>query len=67
MSDHQISFILPVDLATVEEQLINKTIAHYKGSKRKAAEALGMSLKTIYNKLEKYSAQANRHRVSRMA
>jgi DNA-binding NtrC family response regulator len=42
---------------TVEEaerELILATIHHCRGNKRKAAEELGVSLKTIYNKLAEY-------------
>lgn len=62
MSDHSVTFTLPIELAAAEEELIVRTIAYYKGDKRQASIALGISLKTVYNKLEKIR-EANRNRV----
>lgn len=42
-------------LAVVEEKHIEFAMGHFKGNKTKTAEALGISLKTLYNKLERYS------------
>jgi DNA-binding NtrC family response regulator len=39
----------------VERSLIEATLGHFKGNKRRAADALGCSLKTLYNKLNGYS------------
>jgi DNA-binding NtrC family response regulator len=41
-------------LAAVEEQLILETLKHYHGDKEAAAKVLGISLKTIYNKIRTY-------------
>ena len=38
----------------VEKLLITKTLELNHGNKPKAAESLGISLKTLYNKLERY-------------
>ncbi|HZF16311.1 MAG TPA: sigma-54 dependent transcriptional regulator [Steroidobacteraceae bacterium] len=38
----------------VERSLIEATLAHFEGNKRRAAETLGCSLKTLYNKLNSY-------------
>jgi DNA-binding NtrC family response regulator len=38
----------------VERRMILATLEAYKGNKRLAAQALGVSLKTMYNKLKKY-------------
>ncbi len=38
----------------VERELIEKTLEHFKGQKTKTAETLGISLKTLYNKLNNY-------------
>jgi two-component system, NtrC family, response regulator AtoC len=38
----------------VEKLLITKTLQHNHGNKPKTAESLGISLKTLYNKLERY-------------
>lgn len=38
----------------VERELIERTLAHLKGDKRAAAETLGISLNTLYNRLNAY-------------
>ena len=43
-------------LAEIERHFILATLEHFGGDKRKAAEVLGISLKTIYNRLNNYSA-----------
>jgi two-component system, NtrC family, response regulator AtoC len=43
-------------LAEVERRLIFATLEHFRGDKRRAADALGVSLKTIYNRLNHYLA-----------
>jgi len=42
-------------LEDVERQLIYATLDRFQGNKRRAAKALGVSLKTIYNRLNEYS------------
>jgi len=42
----------------VERSLIEATLDYFKGNKRRAADALGCSLKTLYNKLNGYSSQS---------
>jgi two-component system response regulator HydG len=39
----------------MERSLIEATLDYFKGNKRRAADALGCSLKTLYNKLNGYS------------
>jgi DNA-binding NtrC family response regulator len=39
----------------MERSLIEATVDYFKGNKRRAADALGCSLKTLYNKLNGYS------------
>ena len=46
-----------VKLEAVEKQVILKTLQFYKNNKTSAANALGISIRTIDNKLEKYSRQ----------
>lgn len=41
----------------VERELIEKTLEHLDGDKKKAAYMLGISLKTLYNRLNSYTAQ----------
>lgn len=50
---------LPVgtSIAEAERQLISATLEHYNGDKKKAADVLGMSLRTLYNRLNIYKAQ----------
>jgi DNA-binding NtrC family response regulator len=44
-------------LAEAERRLILATLKHLKGDRRKAAEALGVSLRTLYNRLRQYGAE----------
>jgi DNA-binding NtrC family response regulator len=43
-----------ITLELVEQRLITKTLEENKGNKKITAEVLGISLKTLYNKLKKY-------------
>ncbi|HEX2485164.1 MAG TPA: sigma-54 dependent transcriptional regulator [Myxococcota bacterium] len=45
-------------IADVERSLILATLEHLGGDKKRAAEVLGISLKTLYNRLAVYSAAA---------
>ena len=40
----------------VERELIMRTLEHLNGDKRAAAETLGISLNTLYNRLNAYEA-----------
>jgi DNA-binding NtrC family response regulator len=44
-------------LANVERRLILKTLQFARGNKRKTAELLKLSLKTIYNKIKEYGLE----------
>lgn len=44
-------------LADVERRLIQKTLEFARGNKRKTAELLKLSLKTIYNKIKEYGLE----------
>ena len=41
-------------ISDVEQELIQRTLEHFKGDKRASAESLGISLKTLYNRLREY-------------
>lgn len=43
-----------ITISEAERQLIFSTLDHYEGNKRATAEALGISLKTLYNRLKEY-------------
>ncbi len=51
-----VSVAIPVALADVERRVILATLAHLGGEKSGAAQALGISLKTLYSRLREYSA-----------
>lgn len=44
-------------ISEVERRHILKTLEHFRGDKKKAAETLGISLKTLYNRLNEYDDQ----------
>ena len=46
-------------LDEVEQLLIEATLQHCAGNKRRTAEVLGCSLKTLYNKLNGYTREAH--------
>jgi DNA-binding NtrC family response regulator len=51
-------FAIGTPLAAMEKKTIFATLEHCGGSKRRAAEVLGVSLKTLYNRLAEYAAEA---------
>jgi DNA-binding NtrC family response regulator len=52
---------LPVgtSLAEAERRLIVATLARCQGNKTRAATILGVSLKTLYNRINEYRAQSD--------
>jgi two-component system, NtrC family, response regulator AtoC len=54
---YNIPMSIGITAAEAERRLIIATLAHFGGSKCKTAETLGISLKTLYNRLQKYGAQ----------
>lgn len=46
---------LDVPLETIEQMVIEKNLENNEGNKSETAEKLGISVKTLYNKLDKYS------------
>jgi DNA-binding NtrC family response regulator len=49
----------------MERRLILATLERHRGDKKKAAETLGISLKTLYNRLSIYRASAQERSASR--
>ena len=49
-----------MSIKSLEKSLILLTLAHTKNNKTRAAEVLGISLKTLFNKLKEYSVEAAR-------
>lgn len=52
--DDFIRLTVGTPLAEIERRAILSTLGHYHGDKKKAADVLGISLKTLYNRLKKY-------------
>jgi DNA-binding NtrC family response regulator len=61
--DGSLSFGVGTALADAQREIILATLEHFGGDKRRAARALGISLKTLYNRLEAYgdSVHVRRH------
>jgi DNA-binding NtrC family response regulator len=53
-----LKFSIGTSLAAMERKTIFATLDHCSGNKRRAAEVLGVSLKTLYNRLNEYSDRA---------
>ncbi len=51
----QISFRVGMTLEEVEREMLFSTMAYFNNHKPKAAQALGISLKTVYNRLARFS------------
>lgn len=51
-----VHFLPGTSLADAEQQLILRTLHHFDNHKERTAAALGISLKTLYNKLKGYEA-----------
>jgi DNA-binding NtrC family response regulator len=51
-----LKFPVGTSLAEMEKQAIYATLDHCKGNKRRCAEILGVSLKTLYNRLAAYQS-----------
>ncbi len=52
-----LSFQVGASIADVEKRLILATLELYEGNKRRTAEVLGVSLKTLYNRLNTYKLE----------
>lgn len=44
-------------LASIEKEAINEALKFYQGNKTQAANALGIAIKTLYNKLDVYAEE----------
>ena len=53
-------FTIGTPLAVMEKKTIFATLDHCSGNKRRAAEILGVSLKTLYNRLSEYQGAGQR-------
>ncbi|HEX6201482.1 MAG TPA: helix-turn-helix domain-containing protein, partial [Thermoanaerobaculia bacterium] len=49
-----LEFAVGSSIADVERRLIMATLDEYGGNKKKTADVLGVSLKTLYNRLNAY-------------
>jgi DNA-binding NtrC family response regulator len=49
-----LNFFVGTPLADAQRELIQATLKHFEGNKRMTAEALGISLKTLYNRLKEF-------------
>ena len=47
-----------VPIAAMERKLIELTLAHFHGDKRRSAAVLGISVRTLYNRLRQYRCEA---------
>jgi DNA-binding NtrC family response regulator len=54
MMNGRLNFAIGMPLAEAQREIILATLQHYQGNKRKTAEILGISLKTLYNRLREY-------------
>jgi DNA-binding NtrC family response regulator len=54
VQDGYLNFFVGTPLADAQREIILATLKHYSGNKRLTAETLGISLKTLYNRLKEY-------------
>ena len=54
MRDGTLSFSVGMPLADVQREIILATLKHFSGNKKITADALGISLKTLYNRLKEF-------------
>ncbi|MDP6208039.1 MAG: helix-turn-helix domain-containing protein, partial [Roseibacillus sp.] len=53
-------FEVGTSLASVEREMIVRTLEAYRGNKKKTSEILGIDRRTLYNKLEAYGIKIER-------
>ncbi|GAB3247013.1 sigma-54 interaction domain-containing protein [Chitinimonas naiadis] len=56
-SKSALAFEVGVSIEEVERQVIFATLDRFQGNKRRSAEVLGVSLKTLYNRLNEYASR----------
>lgn len=56
-----LQFAVGTPLDAIEREVIVATLEHCHGRKRETAELLGVSLKTLYNRLNEYRGNVNAH------
>jgi len=54
--DDKLEVAVGTEIAAVEKKLILATLEHFEGDKKRTAQTLGISLKTLYNRLSVYRA-----------
>lgn len=54
LANGMLSFPVGMPLADAQREIILATLKHFSGNKRQTAETLGISLKTLYNRLRAY-------------
>lgn len=54
LHEDSLNFFVGTPLADAQKEIILATLRHYSGNKRLTAETLGISLKTLYNRLKEY-------------
>lgn len=56
-----LSFPIGTSMSEIERTVILATLAHYNHHKERVAAVLGISLKTLYNRLKEYTAEPADH------
>lgn len=56
---HEVEFKVGITISEAEKRLIMKTLAHTKQNRTRAAELLGISIRTLRNKLHEYNEVVN--------
>jgi DNA-binding NtrC family response regulator len=54
LADGVLNFLVGIPLADAQRELIMATLRHFSGNKQLTASALGISVKTLYNRLKDY-------------
>ena len=56
-TERSVHFQVGMTFAEIEREMLLKTLAYYHNNKPKTAQALGISLKTLYNRLARSNAR----------